>query len=43
MTIAPSSLVQSLIDISIVSGREIMAIYATDFSAKAQCDWPPVT
>ncbi len=43
MTIAPSSLVQSLIDISIVAGREIMAIYATDFSAKEKGDLTPVT
>ena len=43
MTIAPTSLMQSLIDISIVAGREIMAIYATDFSAKEKGDLSPVT
>ncbi len=43
MTIAPTSLMQSLIDISIIAGREIMAIYATDFSAKEKGDLSPVT
>jgi 3'(2'), 5'-bisphosphate nucleotidase len=43
MSIAPSSLIQSLIDISIVAGREIMAIYATDFTAKEKGDLTPVT
>ena len=43
MTIAPSIRMQSLIDLSIVAGREIMAIYATDFSAKAKGDLTPVT
>lgn len=43
MTIAPSARMQSLIDLSIVAGREIMAIYATDFSAKAKGDLTPVT
>lgn len=43
MTLAPSSLMQQLIDLSIIAGREILAIYATDFSAKAKGDLTPVT
>ena len=43
MSIVPSNLMQSLIDISIAAGREIMAIYATDFSSKAKSDLTPVT
>ena len=43
MNPAPSSLMQSLIDLSVVAGAEIMAIYATDFSAKAKGDLTPVT
>jgi 3'(2'), 5'-bisphosphate nucleotidase len=43
MTIKPSPLMQSLIDLAIIAGREIMAIYATDFSAKAKGDLSPVT
>jgi 3'(2'), 5'-bisphosphate nucleotidase len=39
----PSSLLQSLIDLSIRAGTEIMAIYATDFSAKEKGDLTPVT
>ena len=35
MTITPSALMQSLISLSVIAGKEIMAIYATDFSAKA--------
>ena len=43
MSIEPSPLIQSLIALSIAAGREIMAIYATDFSAKAKGDLSPVT
>jgi 3'(2'), 5'-bisphosphate nucleotidase len=43
MSIAPSRFMQSLIDLSVVAGREILAIYATDFSAKAKGDLTPVT
>ena len=43
MTIQPSPFMQSLIDLAMVAGREIMAIYATDFSAKAKGDLSPVT
>ena len=43
MKLNPSPLVQGLIDIAIAAGREIMAIYATDFSAKAKSDLTPVT
>ena len=39
----PSPFMQSLIDLSVVAGGEIMAIYATDFSAKAKGDLTPVT
>ena len=43
MTLTPSPLMQSLIDLSLRAGREIMSIYATDFSAKAKGDLTPVT
>jgi 3'(2'), 5'-bisphosphate nucleotidase len=43
MTISPSALMQSLIDLSIRAGREILAIYAGDFSAKEKGDLTPVT
>ncbi|WP_373506273.1 3'(2'),5'-bisphosphate nucleotidase CysQ [Aestuariivirga sp.] len=43
MSLVPSPLVQSLIDLSVLAGREIMAIYATDFSAKEKGDLTPVT
>ena len=43
MTITPSALMQSLISLSVIAGKEIMAIYATDFSAKAKGDLTPVT
>ncbi len=43
MSPTPSSLLQSLIDLSIRAGAEIMAIYATDFSAKEKGDLTPVT
>ncbi|MFN4142795.1 3'(2'),5'-bisphosphate nucleotidase CysQ [Aestuariivirga sp.] len=40
---SPSPFLQPLIDLAILAGREIMAIYATDFSAKAKGDLTPVT
>lgn len=43
MSLQPSPLMQSLIDLAIRAGNEIMAIYATDFSAKAKGDLTPVT
>ena len=43
MTLLPSPFMQSLIDLSVVAGAEILAIYATDFSAKAKGDLTPVT
>ena len=43
MTLLPSPFMQSLIDLAVVAGAEIMAIYATDFSAKAKGDLTPVT
>lgn len=43
MTLAPSAFMQSLIDLAVMAGSEIMAIYATDFSAKAKGDLTPVT
>ena len=43
MTIQPSPFMQSLIDLSVLAGQEIMAIYATDFSAKEKGDLTPVT
>ena len=43
MSIKPSAFMQSLIGISLVAGREIMAIYATDFASKAKGDLTPVT
>lgn len=43
MPFAPSPQMQDLIDLAIRAGREIMAIYATDFSAKAKQDLTPVT
>jgi 3'(2'),5'-bisphosphate nucleotidase len=39
----PTPFMQSLIDLAVVAGAEIMAIYATDFSAKAKGDLTPVT
>jgi len=39
----PSPFLQSLIELSVRAGAEIMAIYATDFSAKAKGDLTPVT
>ena len=43
MTPAPSHFMQDLIELGIAAGREIMAVYATDFSAKAKHDLTPVT
>jgi 3'(2'),5'-bisphosphate nucleotidase len=43
MSIEPNRLVESLIALSIAAGREIMAIYSTDFSAKHKGDLSPVT
>jgi 3'(2'), 5'-bisphosphate nucleotidase len=43
MSPVPSPFMQSLIDLAVVAGAEIMAIYATDFSAKAKGDLTPVT
>lgn len=43
MNSLPSPFMQSLIDLSVVAGAEILAIYATDFSAKAKGDLTPVT
>ena len=43
MNPVPSSLLQRLVDLSIRAGTEIMAIYATDFSAKEKGDLTPVT
>ena len=40
---APTPFMQSLIDLAVLAGAEIMAIYATDFSAKAKGDLTPVT
>ncbi len=43
MPILPSPRMQELITLAITAGQEIMAIYATDFSAKAKEDLTPVT
>jgi 3'(2'),5'-bisphosphate nucleotidase len=43
MSISPSPFMQTLIDLAILAGREIMAIYATDFSARDKSDLTPVT
>lgn len=43
MTVKPSPFMQALIELSLRAGREIMTIYATDFSAKAKGDLTPVT
>jgi len=40
---APSPLTQHLIDLARAAGRAIMAIYATDFTAKSKSDLTPVT
>ena len=43
MTLAPTSLTKSLVNLALLAGREIMAIYATDFRARAKSDLTPVT
>ena len=43
MPITPSPLMQEIVNLAITAGHEIMAIYATDFSAKAKEDLTPVT
>lgn len=43
MSLTPSRTVQDLIKLAIEAGREIMAIYATDFSAHKKSDLTPVT
>ena len=43
MPLTPSPLMQELIGLALTAGREIMTIYATDFSAKAKEDLTPVT
>ena len=42
MTLAPTSLTKSLVNLALLAGREIMAIYATDFSARTKSDLTPV-
>ncbi len=36
MTLAPTSLTKSLVNLALLAGREIMAIYATDFQRPHQ-------
>ena len=43
MTLAPTSLTKSLVNLALLAGREIMAIYATDFRARTKSDLTPVT
>ncbi|MBP9173640.1 MAG: 3'(2'),5'-bisphosphate nucleotidase CysQ, partial [Rhizobiales bacterium] len=43
MTPAPTSLTKSLVSLALLAGREIMAIYATDFRARTKTDLTPVT
>ena len=43
MTVQPSPAMLDLIALAIAAGHEIMAVYATDFSAKAKSDLTPVT
>lgn len=43
MSTTPSPFMQDLINLAFAAGREIMAVYATDFSAKAKEDLTPVT
>ena len=43
MTLAPTSLTKSLVNLALLAGREIMAIYATDFSPRTKSDLTPVT
>ncbi|MBM3519514.1 MAG: 3'(2'),5'-bisphosphate nucleotidase CysQ, partial [Alphaproteobacteria bacterium] len=43
MSIAPSPHIAALVKLALAAGREIMAIYGTDFSARAKGDLTPVT
>ena len=43
MTPAPSALAKSLVKLALTAGREIMAIYGTEFSAQMKGDLSPVT
>ena len=43
MRLQPSAAVRRLIDLAVAAGQDIMAIYATDFTAKAKADLSPVT
>ena len=43
MTAAPASHAKALVQLALLAGREIMAIYATDFSARVKDDLSPIT
>ena len=43
MTLAPTTLTKSLVNLALLAGREIMAIYSTDFHARTKSDLTPVT
>jgi 3'(2'), 5'-bisphosphate nucleotidase len=43
MTLAPTTLTKSLVNLALQAGREIMAIYGTDFGARTKSDLTPVT
>ena len=43
MQLSPSSQLLALIDLALEAGREIMAIYATDFTSAVKADASPVT
>jgi len=43
MTLAPTSLTKSLVNLALLAGREIMAIYSTDFRTRTKSDLTPVT
>ena len=43
MTPAPANLTKSLVNLALLAGREIMGVYATDFSARTKSDLTPVT
>src|SRR5437762_1064876 len=43
MPSAPTGPAKSLVSLALLAGREIMAIYATDFSARTKNDLTPVT
>jgi 3'(2'), 5'-bisphosphate nucleotidase len=43
MTPAPAALAKSLVKLALTAGREIMAIYVTEFSAQTKSDLSPVT